>query len=280
MILWPIVIIVGLYAVLAVALFFFQGRMVFIPIEELYITPDQVGLEYEDVSIPVSGGDTIHGWYFKSPHKDKIGAGKAVILCHGNAGNISHRLETVEFIVNQGADILLWDYRGYGKSSGSPTEQNCYDDAVACFQWMQNSRGLVARDIIVFGRSLGGAIAIELAGRVENGGLMVESSFTSAADMGRKMFPFLPIGWLLRYKFDSLDKVGSLRVPIVVAHSRDDEIISYEMGRRLFDAAPEPKRFVEFSGGHNERRYFGDDVYIMAWSDLLAGRLGAASTKP
>lgn len=271
MLLWPVVIVVGFYLLLALALFLFQSRMIFIPITDLMITPGQAGLDYEDVVIPVSDGAAIHGWYFRSAADSPQTSLKVVMLCHGNAGNISHRLETAEFIMHQGADILLWDYRGYGRSTGSPTEQNLYDDADACFNWLQSDKGFRPQDIIIFGRSLGGAVAIDLARRERSGGLVVESAFTTAADMGHKVFPFLPVRWLLRFKFNSIDKIGDVNVPIVVAHSPNDEIVPYKMGRALFEAATAPKRFVKLSGGHNERHYFSDPAYIAAWRDMLAG---------
>jgi fermentation-respiration switch protein FrsA (DUF1100 family) len=269
MFLWSVIVVTGAFLFICVVLYFFQARLVFYPTREYAITPSQLQLAYEDVYVDVTVKERIHGWYFPTSNPDNVRKVPVVLFCHGNAGNISHRLETVELILSLGADILLFDYRGYGKSDGSPSEDNVYADAEACYNWLVEQKGVRPEDIILFGRSLGGAVAIELARRVKCGGLVVESSFTSAEEMGKKIFPFTPIKYLLRYGFDSLGKIDSLTCPLLVTHSPDDEIIPFEMGRQLFAAANEPKRFVTLCGGHNERDYFADSIYTVALNDLL-----------
>ncbi len=273
MLLWLVIVVAGALLSICVTLYFYQTKLVFYPTREFAITPSQLQLPYEDVYINVTAKERIHGWYFRADIPDSDKKGPVALFCHGNAGNISHRLETAELILNLGASILLFDYRGYGKSDGSPSEENVYADAEACYQWLLDHKGVDPDQIILFGRSMGGAVTIELARRVKCGGLVIESSFTSATEMGKRMFPLFPIKYLLRYKFDSIRKIGALTCPVLVMHSPDDEIIPFEMGRQLFTAAKEPKRFVTLRGGHNEREYLTDSIYTNALRDLIHGRL-------
>ena len=238
--------------------------MVFVPFKEIEITPDEINLAYEDVFVDVEPDVTINAWYF--PASD---SGRTVLFCHGNAGNISHRLETVRFLLDQGSSVLLFDYRGYGRSTGSPSEDGLYADAVACYKWLIEKKGVTPDNLVIFGRSLGGAVAVELASQVECSGVIVESSFTSAAAMGRNLFPFFPIQLILRYKFDTVDKIGQLKQPVLIAHSPQDDIVPFAMGQKLFEAATEPKTFIELSGGHNELVYLVDSEYVSAIRSML-----------
>ena len=260
--------LVGGFLFIMAYLYLNQKNMVFFPTARLDITPDEIGLAYDDVRINVSDRESIHAWHFP-PSDNPDGAARTVIFCHGNGGNISHRLETVQFLLSLGAGVLLFDYRGYGQSDGSPTESNCYADARACYDWLLEVHRLSPDQIIVFGRSLGGAVAVDLASNVPCAGLIVESSFTSAADMGRKMFPFLPIKLILRYRFDSADKLDRVGCPILVTHSADDEIIPFDLGRALYERSPQPKRFLDIYGGHNERGYLNDSTYREAIREML-----------
>lgn len=264
MLLWIIIVPLGVYLLMALFLFFSQNRMAFSPSRAIDLQPDQIGLQSEEVWIELENGERLHGWYFPV-----AGSDKAVLLCHGNAGNISHRLETAQFLVEMGVNALLFDYRGYGRSDGSPSEANVYADAEAAYRWLIRKKSISPDKLYLFGRSLGGAVAIDLATRVPCGGVIVESSLTSAADLGKRMFPFMPIKLMLRYRFDSIGKIGTLGCPVLVTHSPEDEVIPYEMGKRLYEAARQPKQFVGLSGGHNERLYFNDEAYIQAVRGFL-----------
>ena len=257
MFIWVIVIVVVVFVGLSGFLYLNQRRIVFVPMKDYAATPDHAHLTYEQVWLEPEPGIKIRGWYFPAAK----GSDRAVMLCHGNAGNISHRLESVHFLLGLGVNVLLFDYRGYGESNGTPSEEGVYADAEAAYRWLREEKQIDPSNITIFGRSLGGAVAIELARRVPCGGVIVESSFTSAADFGRKMFPFLPIRLLLKYHFDSINKIGELSCPVLVTHSPDDDLIPFEMGKRLFDAAKPPRKFIELSGGHNERLYFSDRHY-------------------
>ncbi|MFQ5500315.1 MAG: alpha/beta hydrolase [Candidatus Zixiibacteriota bacterium] len=258
MLVWPIIIIAGFFVLMLAYLYFNQKNMVFLPSRELSVHPDQLGLEYDDIYIETVPDQRIHGWFISAPDRK---TDKVVLFCHGNAGNISHRLETAEFLTSLGADVLLIDYRGYGLSDGEVGEESAYADAMAAYQWLLKEKAGSADRIVIFGRSLGGAVAIELATKVECGGLIVESTFASIKDMAQRMFPFLPTGLLLRYGFDSVGKIAQVNCPVLVTHSQDDDMIPYEMGCKLFEAAVEPKQFVELSGGHNDRQYLQLQTY-------------------
>jgi hypothetical protein len=243
----------------AALLYFGQGRLIFQPTSKHEATPVQFGLQFETAKIAVTEAESIHAWYFPC---EKADSAATVLFCHGNAGNISHRLHTARFLVGLGVNVLLFDYRGYGQSDGMASEVNVYADAEAAYRWLLDEKGVRADRLFLFGRSLGGAVAIELATRVKCAGIVVESSFTSSGDMGQRMFPYLPIRLLVRYRFDSLGKIGRLTCPVLVSHSPDDDIIPYEMGRELFDSAGPNKTFLELEGVHNSHNFSENEKYI------------------
>ena len=258
MFVWVIIIVAAVFVGLSGFLYLNQRRIVFVPMRDYAATPDHAHLDYEKIWLEPEAGVRIRGWYFPA----RENGSKTVMLCHGNAGNISHRLESAHFLLELGVNVLLFDYRGYGESNGTPSEEGVYADAEAAYRWLRDEKHVDSTDIIIFGRSLGGAVAIELARREPCGGLIVESSFTSAADFGRKMFPFLPIRLLIKYHFDSVNKIGELSCPVLVTHSPEDDLVPYQMGERLFAAAKAPKKFIALRGSHNERMYFSDQQYI------------------
>lgn len=264
---WLLVIVAGAFVAINLYLYFMQGRIVFYPTRDISVTPEEVGIAAEDVFVEVIFGERVHGWYAPPPDE----TAPVVLFCHGNAGNISHRLETLRFLTDLGAGVLLFDYRGYGRSDGSPGEREAYADATACYEWLAGEQGVGAGRIVIFGRSLGGAVAVDLATRMPCRGVVVESSFTSIDDMSRKMFRFMPVRWFLRYSFASVEKIGNVRCPVLVTHSPEDDLIPFEMGRTLFEAARPPKRFVMLVGGHNSRAYFELESYQEALQEVLAG---------
>ncbi len=263
MLLTFIFVIVGLFVLLAAGLYLFQDRVVFVPQRDFVITPDQVNLKWDDIYIEVGNGEKINGWFISAPESSRENdTVKTVLFCHGNAGNISHRTFTLQFLHGLGVEVFIFDYRGYGQSGGTPSEQNLYEDTRAAYDWLLNEKGVAPENLYVLGRSLGGAPAIELVSQVPCGGVIVESSFSSAADIGNNMFPWLPAKLISRFKLDSVGKIGQLTCPVLVTHSPDDRLIPYEMGRALFEAAREPKTFIDLMGDHNERDYFESDLYI------------------
>ncbi len=231
-------------------------RMIFHPSPGADLRPAQVGLKGEDVFLETADGVRIHGFWLPAE-----GADRALLFFHGNAGNASHRLPNAAALVGLGAHVLLLDYRGYGLSEGRPSEAGVYADARAGLAHLVETRGLEEGRIIVFGRSLGGAVAVDLVQDREIAGLILESTFTSVADMARSLVP--PAAPFLGGRFDSASKIGGLRAPLLFFHGDDDEIVPYRLGQELFAAAPEPKAFETLEGaGHNNTVEVGGRPYF------------------
>lgn len=228
-------------------IFSFERRQVYQPSREIEGSPADIGLDYEELFLRDSGEEMIHGWFIPS---EKSRA--TLLFCHGNAGNISHRLESIAVFNRIGLDVCIFDYRGYGKSSGSPSEEGTYRDGRLFYDYLKASRGIPAEGIIIFGRSLGSAVAVQLAGRVKAAALICESAFTSAVDLGKLLFPHLPARLLVFDRYDSSSRVGSLDIPKLFIHSREDDLVPFEMGRELFEAAAPPKEFLAIRGGHGD----------------------------
>ena len=263
-----------LYVGLALVLYLLQGRMVFLPHlpgRALDATPEAIGLDYEDAVIETADGERLHGWFVPAD-----AARGTLLFFHGNAGNISHRLQSLLIFNRLGLDVLMVDYRGYGQSSGSPGEQGTYLDARAAWDYLVGERGVEGDRVVIFGRSLGGAVGAWLASRddVSPAGLVVESTFSSGLDMGRRLYPVLPVWLITRIDYPVKDYVTTIKAPLLVIHSRDDEIIPFDMGRAVFDAATGPKSFLELSGDHNAGFWLSRETYVPALDDFLTGALG------
>ena len=185
-------------------------------------------------------------------HRLRLGV---ILHNHGNAGNIGHRVDELALMSEAGFDVLIYDYRGYGQSEGSPTEKGTYADAAAAYGYLTEVKGIAPESILLFGESLGAAVAVQLAASVPAGGLALMGAFTSVVDMARVYYPILPARWLVRYRYDSLSKLPGLKLPVLVMHSEEDDIVPVEMGRRLFEAAKEPKILALLKGGHNDVFY-------------------------
>lgn len=236
-----------LLIIINVVMFVQQPRITFYPYSEHEALPTQWGLAYEDVALTTEDGVALHGWYIPHP-----AATKTLLFLHGNGGNISHRGESLAIFHRLGLSILIIDYRGYGRSEGEPGEQGFYRDARAAWHYLTGQHGVKPEQIILFGRSLGGAVATDLASQVTPAALILESTFSSARDMAAHLFPLLSRVVVLRYRFASDEKVAQVTSPILMLHSPQDEVIPYPLGRRLYAAAPSPKQFVEMRGGHND----------------------------
>jgi len=241
-----------------------QPGMVFFPYSRLDATPKDWGLDYEDVHLRAEDGVELHGWFIP-----RAGAQKVLLFFHGNAGNISHRGESIAVFHRLGLNVFIPDYRGYGASKGKPSEFGLYRDARAAWRYLTEERGIAPSDIVVFGRSLGGVVAAELASQERPGALILESSFSSAKDAAREIFPLLSRLVVLRYQLDAARYVRRAKCPVLVLHSPDDEIIPYPLGRKLFDAAPDPKRFVQLRGGHNDGFILSQPDYQRALGEFL-----------
>ncbi len=253
------------------ALFYFQqAAMVFYPLRTLEATPRDWGLAFEEVRFRTEDGETLHGWYLPCARPAPQDCDTLLFL-HGNAGNISHRGDSLRIFHRLGLNVFIFDYRGYGQSSGSPSERGLYRDARAAWKYLVEQRGVPARRITVFGRSLGGVVATKLAVEVEPARLILESTFSSARDMARHMMPWLSRVVILRYDFDAEGAIRGLRVPLLMLHSPEDEIIPFELGQRLFAAAPQAKTFVRLRGDHNYGFLLSQPDYQQALARFLAG---------
>lgn len=228
----------------------FGNRLVFLPSP---YDPAEAGVRsfstvpIEDVEILAEDGTRLHAWWMR-PQEAKA----AILFLHGNAGSVANRIGYLLALQKIPAAVLVLDYRGYGRSEGSPSEAGVCEDARASYRWLRG-QGWASSSIFLYGESLGGAVAIDLAGREPVAGIIVQTTFTSIGDMAKQVIPWIPLGWAIGPKFASIDKVGEIRVPKLHFHGRNDEIVPYGLGRRLFDAASQPKRWVEYPDmRHNE----------------------------
>ena len=269
MLYWIIISFVVFYLAILIYVYFSQDSLFFYPSKEHQISPDELNIEYQDLYLKHDNGEKINAWYFEPPITNENQIERTIIFCHGNAGNISGRLETVQFLLQFDLNILLFDYRGYGKSDGVPSEEKMYQDAKLCYEFLIHEKKMSPTEIIIFGRSLGGAVAVDLAAQVKCGGLVVESSFNSSLDIAKKSFPYLPVGLLMKYKFDSSIKIKKINCPVLVGHSPEDEIIPFQLGVNLYEAAISPKEFYELSCGHNDREYYSDEIYREKLNKIL-----------
>jgi len=244
---WIVSIIVGIYIVFAAFLFIFQSHYVYYPVRALSTDPGSIGLQFENVLLETADGVKLSGWFIPSE-----GARGVLLFCHGNAGNISHRLESIQIFHQLGLDVFIFDYRGYGQSEGKPTEPGTYKDAQAAWRYLIEERQVNPNEVIFFGRSLGAAVAAWLAQSHVPGALILESPFTSLGDIAGTLYPYLPVRLLLRFEYNTAEYLDKVNCPVLIVHSRDDEIMPFSHGQRLFQLAREPKRFVEISGTHNE----------------------------
>jgi fermentation-respiration switch protein FrsA (DUF1100 family) len=245
-----------------------EKRLIYFPFRDLDVTPKDLGLRFEEARVAAEDGVALHGWFLPVE-----GSRYTVVVCHGNAGNISHRLDRALLMhAKLKTDVFLFDYRGYGLSEGSPDEQGTYRDARAALRYLITARGVDRANLIVFGESLGAAVALQLALEEPVRALVLEAPFTSIADMAGNVLPFVPVGRLLRTRYDNLAKIPGLRVPLLVLHGDRDATVPFAQGRRLFEAAPEPKQFFAIRGAdHNDTYLVGGDLYWQAWRDFLDG---------
>jgi len=262
------------YAALLLVVYLMQDRILFPADRDVYRDPSAYGWDFEEVDLAVAGETTCLWWV---PLEDARGV---VLFSHGNAGNIADRLESIGLLRSFGLSVACYDYGGYGRSTGAPSEKRACADARAVWRWLTEERGVAPEDIILFGRSLGGAVTADLAPEVKPAGVVLESTFLSAAAVGRRSFPWLPLRLILKHPFESDRKVGRIQAPVMVIHSPEDRVIPYTHGRRLFELAAEPKRFVEIRGDHNTGFVESEDAYRAAWEDFLRDVLPAPYPSP
>jgi len=257
-------ILVSVWVLLSLLLYLFQPKFIYFPQSEIDYTPDMAGLPYEDIYFKTEDDVLLNGWFI--PVED---AKNTLLFFHGNGGNISHRLESLKIFHEIGLSVFIIDYRGYGQSQGIPSEQGTYRDAEAAWQYLAETRGISDEDIIIFGRSMGGAVATWLASRYTPNLLILESTFTSIADVAKHYYPYLPTHLLTRIKYASVDRIKDIHSPILISHSQTDEIIPYKYGRALFEKAQAPKIFLELKGGHNDGFITTGPSYIQGLENFI-----------
>ncbi len=244
------------YLGVALLVYIFQARLLYHPTSKIDATPEQIGLAFDDVSLKTDDGLEISAWFVPAENAKGV-----IIFCHGNAGNISHRLDTLRIYHNLGFSVLLFDYRGYGRSEGKPSEAGTYSDARAAWDYLVKKRNVEPGRITIAGRSLGAAIAAQLASETQPRALILESAFTSVPDMAAKLYPFLPVRWLSRFSYNTLAIIAQIECPVLVIHSKDDDLVPFAHGEELFDAARPPKDFLEIRGDHNGGYVFSGGLY-------------------
>ena len=238
-----------------VSIRYIERHSIFYPMKEIPSTPEAAGLLYEDVYFKTSDNKLLNGWFIPNEN-----AKLTLLFCHGNAGSISHRLEKILIFHNQGLNVFIFDYRGYGKSQGSPSERGLYKDSFAALSYLTDKRGISKDDIILYGESLGGAVAIDLASKVKLRALITEETFTSIKDLATIAYPFMP-KFIFSSKFNAIDKIKEVESPKLIIHSTDDEIVPFYLGEKLFNAAKSPKEFLKIRGSHNTAFFDSDQKF-------------------
>lgn len=250
-----------------------QARLLFQPHfggRELAADPGRLGLQFESVEIDTADGERLHGWWI--PHSTPRAS---VLFSHGNAGNISHRLDSVQIFHELGLDVLIYDYRGYGRSTGRPSEAGVYRDAEAALDWMTDEKSVAPEDLVLFGRSMGAAVSADLARKRPPACLILESAFTSVPDRAAEIYWWIPVRWLLKIDMNTREYVSGSDWPTLVIHSRDDEIVPFRHGRRVAAAAGDDAELLEISGGHNTGFMDSRETYVEGLERFLDHCVGS-----
>lgn len=250
------------YAALVAMMFLLQGALLYHPDigREIERTPKAVGLDYEAVWLTTEDNVRIEAWFVPAP-----AARGVVLLTHGNAGSIAYRVDYAPLFHRLGFSLLLLEYRGYGRSEGKPSEEGTYADARAAWRHLVTERGFPADRIVLVGESLGGAVVAQLAADHRPAALILASSFVSVPELASELYPWLPARWLVRYRYDTLESLERVSCPVLIAHSRDDDIVPFRHGEQLFAAVKGAKAFLELAGGHNGGFLYSRDE----WRDEL-----------
>jgi len=251
-----VIVLITVYIIICFLLYLFQDKMVYVPCNEIFKTPLDEGMEYEDLDIFAADGGCINGWYIPNDKRQEV-----VLFCHGNGGSMSHRVETVKLIYDLGFSVLIFDYRGYGISEGTPTEKGTYLDAEAALKYLLEDKGVPEDRIISWGRSLGGPVAAYLAKDRKFYASILESTFTSIHDLAKSRFKIFPSRVISKYSYSTIDYVKEIDSPILIVHSPDDEVIPYWMGEKIFSGSNEPNQFLKLNGDHNNTYFDSLEKY-------------------
>lgn len=258
------IVLIIAYSVLGWSLYFMQPTFLYSPVRGITYTPDELGLDFENVVFKSADGLKLTGWYIPADNSKLT-----VLFCHGNGGNMMHRLDSINIFYNLGLNCFIFDYRGYGSSEGEPGEEGTYLDAAAAYKWLTKTKKVSPNNIVLFGRSLGGSIATQLASKIRVKALIIESAFTSYVDIGKKFYPYMPVRWFARFNYRTIEYIRQVRCPLMIIHSRNDEVVPFEFGLELYEAANEPKEFVEIYGNHNDGFLVSGETYKITWKKWL-----------
>jgi uncharacterized protein len=249
-----------------------ESRLVYFPGAERRLIPPPAALQLpvQRAAIRTEDGVTLASWVIPAAPDS---TGYWLLICHGNAGNLSEFGRPAHYagLRALGLNLLAFDYRGYGESEGAPSEAGLYKDADAAYRYLREERGVASAKIVVFGHSLGSAVAVDLAGRVPIAGLILEGALTSVLERGQELYPYIPVRWIGRSRYASIDKISRVRVPKLFLHARADDVIPLAHGRRVFEAALEPKTFVELKGGHGDAFELDSATYFGSVSRFVSG---------
>ncbi len=260
-----VVLLVCLAAgVCLLSLRYIESRTLFYPTHDIAFNPRSANLEFQDVFFTTDDNVELNGWFIS-----REGAVYTILFCHGNAGNLSHRIEKLKFFHELGCNVFIFDYRGYGKSKGRPSEKGFYRDAKAAYKFLLSS-GVSSGQIIGYGESIGGAVIVDLASKETMRAMILDSTLTSIKDMIARAYPFVPY-LVFSSRFASDDKIKLISIPKLIVHSRNDEIIPYAIGKKLYEVAGLPKEFVEIRGGHNSCFYESQDLLKKQIGDFILG---------
>jgi fermentation-respiration switch protein FrsA (DUF1100 family) len=264
---------VVLYAGFLLLLRLAEPRLLYAPGPATTLTspPASLGLAPEQVTFRSSDGVALVAWVIRSPGAES--SGRWLLICHGNGGNISEAGRPFHYasLRGLGLNLLAFDYRGYGESGGVPSEEGLYRDAQAAWRYLTETEHVSPDRIVLFGHSLGSAVAVELATRVQPAGLILEGALSSVTERAQEVYPFVPVRWIARSRYASVERIGSLMLPKLFLHARADEVIPLAHGRRLYDAAPRPKAFIELAGGHGDAFERDSAAYFGAIARFLEG---------
>ncbi|MCM8761176.1 MAG: alpha/beta hydrolase [Candidatus Omnitrophica bacterium] len=244
---------------------YLEIRSIYFPMKDIMVTPASAGLSYEDTYFATSDGIRLNGWFIPAHN-----ARYTVLFCHGNAGNIGHRIKKIEILNDIGLNVFVFDWRGYGKSEGVPSEAGLYRDAEAAYKYLTEEKKILPADIVFYGESIGSAVVIELALKERARAIITEECFTSVKDMAALVLPIIPCQ-LLASRFDSVSKIKDIKINKLIIHSVDDEIVPYSQGESLFAAAALPKKFLKLRGGHNTAFLESEREYREGIKSFLAG---------
>ena len=250
-----------LYVIIFVVLFlagirYIERHSIFFPMKEMSSTPKDVGLSYEDIYFTTIDNKKLNGWFIPAHNAEFT-----LMFVHGNAGNIGHRLEKILLFHVLGLNVFIFDYRGYGKSEGAPSEKGVYKDIDAAYLYLTDKRRIPKDRIILYGESIGGAVAIDLASREEVRGLITEETFSSVKDMAKMAYPVIP-HFVFSARFNSVSKIGQVSCPKLIIHSVDDEIVPFYLGEKLLNAAKPPKKFLKVRGSHNTAFFDSKEEFV------------------